>query len=161
MSEGIAKARWDQWWITKKGKNRRREESFWIIGQSRIPPRPVSFIFFLFYFFFLFAEDWWRCRRLSPRTRQWGDTAREFYVSKWNYSTEKVRADVAVPADINDEQAFLRSPSTREDRHGASLPHGVELCHRVVTNTLHRSFTKCWVSKKKFFFRNRENREIE
>lgn len=33
----------------------------------------------------------------------------------------------------------LRGPSTREDRHGASPPHGVEFRHRVVTHFTGRS----------------------
>lgn len=53
---------------------------------------------------------------LSPRKPLVGDEEREFYVPKWNYS-EKVRADVAAPANTDDgasRQAFFGIP--RQER---------------------------------------------
>lgn len=55
----------------------------------------------------------------SSRCGPGGGHTREFYLPKWNYSPEKVRADVA---DGGQRRAGDRGSSRREDRHGAGPP---------------------------------------
>lgn len=67
----------------------------------------------------IFLSDQTRGEDSSSRCRSGGRHTREFYLPKWNYSPEKVRADVA---DGGQRQAGDRDSSRREDRHGAGPP---------------------------------------
>ena len=67
----------------------------------------------------IFPSDQTQGEDSSSRCRSGGRHAREFYLPKWNYSPEKVRADVA---DGGQRQAGDRDSSRREDRHGAGPP---------------------------------------